>query len=241
MIWTENVCINSHDIDYNGVVTPTAIVRTMLECSNWQMRKCGPSLEYLRENGQAFLLNRFSLEVYKPLHTYDNITVRTWGCPAPRLLFPRCYEIWRDGELVSRAHAVMALIDIHSRKLLRTSEFHPNFDYEPDFETQLSEQLNVPRTNDELKELGSFFVGYGICDQNRHMNNTHYGDTLLSFVDTEGKYLTSMTIHFVQEAPMGEHVKVFGKTAEDGAYLFRTIRADGQVNCEARITMAHIS
>lgn len=238
MVWSEEIHISSHDVDYNGFVTPTAIVRYMMECANTQVNVCGPSNESLRENGEAFLLNRFSLEVKKPLFAYDHITVRTWGCPSQRLLFHRCFEILREGELVARGHAVMALIDIHTRKLLRTDHYHPNFDYEPDFEVPIDDHMSLPRTNDDMNLLGRYVVGYGVCDQNRHMNNTRYYDTLLSFVDTEGKWLKSITIHFVQEAPMGEEMTVYGTLSPDGDSLLRTMRPDGQVNCEAKIIMA---
>ena len=240
MIWTEHMRVNSHDTDYMGILSPTGIMRMMQECANLHVHHCGPSNEQTRKEGKAFLLSRFVLEVNAPLFTYDELDVQTWGSGGQRLLFNRCYRILRDGKEICRAHAVMALIRIADGKLLRQEDYHPNFTYEPDYETPMDDKINLPRNTQDMNLLGTFEANYSVCDRNCHMNNTRYGDALLSFVDTKDKYLKKLAIHYVQEATMGETMTVYGIGGEEGETLIRTIRPDGQVNCEAKIVMAPI-
>ena len=51
--------------------------------------------------------------------------------------------------------------------------------------------------------------------------------------------IRSVTIHYINEAPMGELVRVL-RAENDGIYYFRSIRADGKINTEAKIELCDI-
>ena len=66
-----------------------------------------------------------------------------------------------------------------------------------------------------------------------------YPDMYSNFLPLEGKMIKSITIHYNNEAIIGEKLRVSrAKIGED--YFFRTVRADGKVNSEAKIELADI-
>jgi acyl-ACP thioesterase len=90
-----------------------------------------------------------------------------------------------------------------------------------------------------MNAVGSYGVHYSDVDQNRHMNNTRYPDMYSSFIDMSGKYIRSITLNYRAEAMLGEKLRVERALNESG-YLFRTVRADGQINSEAQIVLDDI-
>ena len=240
MIWTTHCEINSHDIDYNGIATVTAIMRYMQESANIQVREMGPSNESLRKKGHAFILSRFSIEMNEPLHAYDKIASKTWGTGNKRLLFQRCFAIEKEERVVCRAHATMGLLDIPSRKLLTAEHYKAGFTYEENFDPPVDERMTLPKSCNEMEYMGEYRVGYAVVDMNRHMNNTRYADMLLGFVNMDKQWVKHFTIRFAQEAPLGETLKVYGK-CEGDAWVFRTLRSDGQLNAEAQFVLADIT
>ena len=240
MIWTTPYELSSHDVDFNGVVTATAIMKYMQESANIQVRTMGPSNESLRERGQAFILSRFAMECKKPLHAYDKVEAKTWGAGNRRLLFQRCFTIEKDGEEICRANATMGLLELPTHKLLTAEHYQAGFTYEPPFETPVDERMTLPKTNEEMTYLGDFRIGYQVCDMNRHMNNTRYADVLLGYIPMEGKWVKHLAIRFAREAAMDDTITIYGKEEEGGVYLFRTWRSDGQLNAEAKFVLGDL-
>jgi acyl-ACP thioesterase len=88
----------------------------------------------------------------------------------------------------------------------------------------------------ELHLVGERTVEYSDIDLNGHMNNTRYPDFLCGHIEggMKGQRVISMGISFVNEAPLGEVLKVYAGQS-DGVYYLRTLRHDGSVNVEAEI------
>jgi acyl-ACP thioesterase len=75
------------------------------------------------------------------------------------------------------------------------------------------------------------------------MNNTRYADMLWNFLPGhETKRITSLDISYLNEAPLGCELEVYGGDSADGeGYVFRTVRKeDGKVNVLAKITATEI-
>jgi acyl-ACP thioesterase len=90
-----------------------------------------------------------------------------------------------------------------------------------------------------MHKVGNYTVYYSDTDQNRHMNNTRYPDMYSNFLPLDGKRIRSMSIAYMNEAPLGEVLSV--EMAEnDGFYYFRTVRSDGKINSEAQIELCEI-
>ena len=239
MVWTEKMRVSAHDIDLNGNVRPSLILRYMQEAANQQLHNLGPSNEDLRAGGKAFILCRVGVHNPVPLHAYDEITVETWACPSKLTSFTRCARIYRRDELVAEMMTVWALVDLSDRRLCRVEELKLNFDTEEPLELPFAIRLRLPKEL-ELSAVSKRHIGYGDCDLNCHMNNTNYPDMLASCIDgIENKRVESFVISYIHEAPYDKDVSILmGSDGND--YFFSTQNEDGSVGVEARFTVSDI-
>ncbi len=237
---TEIYRINAHDVDYNGLLTPTGYMKYLQDCAYCQMETDGPSYDELFSRGLAFVLSRIRILFFEPVRAHEYVKATTWSCGGHAASFIRCYGMEKDGIEVARGKSVWALYDVNNRKLVRYADAEINYatDEEADVEMpKRPEFAGVP----EL--LGVRKVFYADADQNRHMNNTRYADMLWDFLPGhEDKRITSIDISYLNEAPLGEEIEVYGGAGADGdGYVFRTVRrSDGKVNALAKLTFTHI-
>ncbi len=228
--------VDIHDVDFNGVLRASSALKYMQNAAQEQLNSKGHTYDELRRQNLAFILSKVKLEIYKPLCAFEPYTATTYPSESRGYSFLRCHALECDGEVVARAASVWALIDTESRALVKVSDFDlrlpllPHNDILPDL-------IRAPL--DKLCDVGGFSVRYSDTDQNRHMNNTRYPDMYAEFLPLEHKMIRSLTIHYMNEAPVGENMRVL-RAESDGIYYFRSIRSDGKINTEAKMELCDI-
>lgn len=238
MRWSEKYFTNNHDLDFNGIVRTSVLMRCMQECANGQCRHFGPSNEALRDEGKAFLLSRFSAGFYETVYPYDSLTIESWGVESKGFSFYRCYRILREDEVVAEATSVWALVDIASRRPIRVSEYQPGFTYDEMLSLEMPSRIVFPQ-NTPPRLVKEHVISYGETDQNMHMNNTRYVDMLCDCLPMANKRVLRLSINFMNEAKYGDTVNIYALEQRDD-FLFRTVRADGKTNIEAHLTLCDI-
>lgn len=239
MFYTECYEVSTHDTDPFGVVRPSALLAFMQETADHQMRDKKPSYMDLYNEGKAFLLSRIAVKIHAPLHAYDKIAVESWPVESRGATFNRCYRITRAGQLIAEGQAYWALVDVNTRKLLRTTDVDlSNYQHGP---LHPVDGIRF-RAPDDLPTVGTHTVAYHETDVNRHMNNTRYADLLLDHIpDHDGRTFAEFSIHYKTEAPQGESLTICRsepKAAQDGERLFfRTLCQDGRTNIEAQVLL----
>lgn len=232
MKWTENFHVSPHDTDLNGIARPSPVLRYMQETANLQLYHLGPSNEYLREQGMAFILARMGMRMFAPLHPYEKITVQSWACDSRLSSFYRCGSISRGDEPIAELMTVWALIDIQNKRIYRTSEITMNFETDEMLGSDLLPRIQIPQAPVNIYERT---VGYSDVDLNRHMNNTNYPDMLCDYIgDMDGKRVTAISVNFKGEALLGEKFTIHMSNA-GGKYYFKTIKENGACGIEAMI------
>jgi acyl-ACP thioesterase len=230
-----NLFVDIHDVDYNGVAKTSALMRYIQSAAQTQLTQNGMSYEELRGMNRGFILSRIRMEISEPIKAYTPLTAVTYPCESRGYSFLRCYELLQDGRSVAKAISVWALIDTENRSLVRVNDFDLGLPTLAPNELTLG-HIKMPS---ELVDVGGYGVHYGDVDQNHHMNNTKYPDMYSNFLPLEGKMIKSITIHYNNEAIIGEKLRV-SRAKIGGDYYFRTVRADGKVNSEAKIELADI-
>jgi len=230
--FTTKHTVDIHDVDYNGTARASSLMKYIQSAAQTQLTESGMSYEELRSRGCVFLLSKIKMEFTAPLRAYEPILAETFPCNSRGYSFLRCYRLIRDGETVGRAASVWALVDTNNRSLIRVNDFELGLEtYEP---------LNLPIERivmpENMKQVGNYTVGYGDTDQNGHMNNTKYPDLYCSFLPMKNKMIESITISYLNEAPISEDLKVY-MAEYDGLYYVRTVRSDGKTNTEAEIKL----
>ena len=233
--YRRNFTVDIHDVDFNGVARASALMKYIQSAAELQLTDNGMSYKELRDRRRAFILSKIRMEFTDAVRAYEPLSAITFPCPSRGYSFLRCYQLLRDGITVGRAASVWALIDTDERSLVRVNDFELGLTTFPPLDL-LPGRIAMP---EGLTEVGTWCVGYGDTDQNRHMNNTKYPDMYASFLPISGRRIESITISYVSEAPLGEVLRV-ERGECDGVYYFRTTREDGRLNTEAEIKLCDI-
>ncbi len=231
-----NGYVDIHDVDFNGVLRTSCALKYMQNAAQEQLNSTGHTYEELKRNKLAFILSKVKLEIYKPMYAYQPYTATTYPCESRGYSFLRCHSLERDGEVIAHAASVWALVDTESRSLIKVNDFDLRLPLLP-HNNIVPDLIKAPV--DKLMNVGDFSVRYSDTDQNRHMNNTRYPDMYSEFLPLEGKMIRSLTIHYMNEAPIGEQMRVL-RAEEGGIYYFRSMRADGKINTEAKLELCDI-
>ena len=227
--------VDIHDVDFNGVAKTSSILRYIQSAAQSQLTENGMSYDELKSNNRAFILSKLKLEITKPLTAFTPIISATYPCDSRGYSFLRCYSLECDGATVARAVSVWALIDTESRSLVRVSDFDLRLPTLPGGDLTIG-HIHLPTA---LTDVGGYGVHYGDVDQNRHMNNTKYPDMYSNFLPLERKWISSITISYLNEAVIGDKLRV-QRAESDGRFYFRTLRSDGKVNSEAEIELSDL-
>lgn len=233
--YKQNITVDIHDVDYNGVAKTSSILRYIQSAAQSQLTEKNMSYGELREMGRAFILSRLNMAVPKPLTAYTPLTAVSYPCESRGYTFLRCYELLCEGETVARAISAWALIDTETRALVRVNDFNLPISTLPPIDLALP-RIILPT---ELSDVGGYGVHYGDVDQNMHMNNTKYPDMYSNFLPLKDKMISRIAINYSSEAALGEKLRVM-RACRDGVYYFRTTRSDGKTNSEAEIELTDI-
>jgi len=249
MKFSYQIKTNWHDTDANRCVRPSKIVEYMQETANRQCESSGLPLEKLRdEKGLAFILGAISINIYKPLHAYENIEVRTWCKEAKSFIFMRYFDILRDGELISEASSTWVLIDINTKNMVRAS----NFDFLDDkfyYDEPIDPAALLPKAkiakDAALFEVGKRKIMYSDIDYNMHMNNTHYPDMICDHLaEMTGDipyFVSAMSLSYVKESHLGTTLTITrGEMQDDGTINVRTLNEAGETCLEAVVKLSAI-
>ena len=226
-----------HDVDHNGIVRASSLMRYIQSAAQTQLTLNGMSYDELKDMKRAFILSRIKLEFTEPVRAYEPITAITYPCESRGYSFLRCYALEKNGRTIGRAVSMWALIDTETRALVKVNDFELGLDTHEPHSLALT-RFTMPTA---IREVGTYTVNYGDLDQNCHMNNTRYPDMYSNFLPLDGMRIRSISINYKNEAPRGARLRVERADAIDGrTYYFRTVREDGQVNTEAEIELEEV-
>ncbi len=236
MLYSEKYHVRWHDTDARREMRPSEVLAYMQECANHQFRTHAKTLDAMRdEDGVGFILSRIAIDFLAPIHTYEEIEVRTATCEGHGLCFPRRFEILRDGEVVARAMSHWAMVRVSDRTLLRVSEAPLSFGDEPEIAIAAPLRFRAPREL-TFERVGERRIGYADLDYNMHMNNTKYPDTVCDFLpDPLGVRVTGMSLVYHREAAFGDLLAVERAAHGQGNFYIRT-KKDGTVCLEAFVS-----
>ncbi len=233
--YSNYLTVDVHDIDHNGVASASSLMRYIQSAAQSQLTDKGLSYDRLRELNRAFILSRITLEFNESVRAYDRLEAMTFPCHSHAFTFLRCYQLKRGDDIIGRAVSAWALVDTEKHSLVKVNDFELGIKTYAPLDLALA-RIVMPC---ELTKIGKYHVNYGDIDQNKHMNNTKYPDMYSNFLPLDGKRIDKITISYLNEAPMGSILTV-DRAFSDDNYYFRTTRADGKVNSEAKIHLTSI-
>ena len=235
MKWSESYTVNIHDLDQNGNMRPSAVLRCMQSAAYNQLEASPLCSEYLKSRSLAFILSKINIDFLKPLHKDDSVTVQSWPHGERGFSFFRSYRILRGDELCASACSVWALTDMQTRRLAKTGDV-PSLPIDrEEAAVSLPARIAVP-SNDVLCPCGEYSVCFADIDANHHMNNTRYPDMLCNFIpDMDQKIVRALAINFQTEARQFESLQIMRAPLPDRIWYFQSMHGDGKTNIEAYV------
>ena len=240
--YTEETRIGTYNCDRNRVVKLSGILQATQEAGRKQMAIQKPSYDDLQAEGKALMLSRLDLEIYETLYFDELVTISSWPCESARATFLRRYVIERDGRVIIEASTQWALVDMETRKVLKTEEVDFSNYYMGEYKELYKEKLRLPK-DAKLNEVGKYEIHYSDLDYNGHMNNTYYADVLCDRVpeiEAGTHRIGSFRIHYSKEASLGETFTIMRGKNADGKYMFKTLKENGEVNITAEIGLTEL-
>lgn len=256
--YTERARLDTYRVDKNKIGKASGIWQLMQEAACHQMEAERPSYSDLLAEGKALMLARVDLAIPEEIFLDEDLIASSWPCQSNRATFLRNYTLQRNGSPVAIADTQWSLVDIESRKILKVSEVDFSNYWMGERSLLIGEKFKIAKeTAESMREVGNKRVSYSDLDYNGHMNNTYYLDVLCNFIPelAEGTHRVSFVrIHYSKEAPLGDKLKILSTEAisvsaeekraygvpAERKYIFRTEKADGELNIEAEIVIASI-
>lgn len=228
--------------DQNKYAKASGILQITQKAGNSQMERDRPTYDEITAQGKAFMLSRLDFEVYEPIVADEMYTISSWACEGSRATFPRNYSIERDGKTLVMVSSYWVLVDIESRKLLKVDDVNIDNYYIGEFVELYKDKLKVPRDL-EFEEVGKKEIMYCDLDTNGHMNNTYYMDVVSNYIPElpAGTHrIKSVRLHYSKEAPFGDTITIFRAKVEEGKYLFKTVKENGEMNIACEVGLVEL-
>lgn len=247
MFYSENYVIDTYASDANEMVKPSGVIQMMQAAGDGQMCAERPSYSEILEQGITVLLNRLDLNILTEVKRGDEVKVVTWPCPGKRVVLPRIYEMWRDGQKVAEVSSQWSAVNIEERKILSSDQVDFSNYTMGEFYEAAEGRFKIPSDVEaEMETAAVRKVGYSNSDCNGHMNNTYYLDFFCDEIpelEAGTHRVSTVRIHFMKEAMVGNKltIKRSKKMApREGAdhearYMFKSLLEDGTGNVAAEI------
>jgi len=213
MIYKQEEKIGFYDIDANGNIKLTALLKYINEAAWTNAEDLGASMETTIHSGVTFIIQRFGLRIFKTPKLNQKVTVQTWPAAMTRIAFKRNGSMLdEDGNKLMEWESLWVLLDINERKIRRPNAFPIEF--------PLYGQMGVTVESDKIapfeekEQLASYnhIVQFSELDLNMHMSNAIYADLIanvLSLKPTPNiQGWKDVYFNYVNEAKLNDEITV---------------------------------
>ena len=209
----------TYDVLPDGNLKPSAFQKYCQQIAVDDVSATGATYRALKERGMAFVLMRYAAAFPKEVRATDEVVLKTHAYKCDGVMFYRCFELHRDGDLVAVADTRWVLLDIRKRTILRPAQY--TFRIE---ETapgaplpEIDRRIPVEKTDARAERR----VRFTEMDENGHLNNCSYTDWAIDDapLDLDRVRIKSVCIHFDHEAYRDDLLELSYQKNPDGCSL----------------------
>ena len=225
MIFTIPVTTRVEDFDQRGLLTPTALLSIFENTAVRHAETVGysPMNDSLR-NGMAWVITNWRVEMDRAPAYDEPFTASTWLCNNPRQATREMLLRTREGEVLARGQARLALVQRSTGKpCLPTPERLAA--YQPEQTTAFSDRLPRLRPPAGYTDRQSVQLRRSDMDYNDHLHNTAYLNLALDAAPQEilSQGVRSIRISYRSPLRRGDPL-VLKSTRQDGGWLVSFVR-----------------
>lgn len=208
--YTYPVRVTSFDADRERRIKWSSVLKFQQEAGELHLREGGLPYEQLYDDGMIFVTLRSVVRFYERPVMDEALTLTTWHRENRGVQFFRSYQFHTpDGRLAMEGTSSFALLDPHTRKLLRPRVFMEyGIRTQPERVPGVGDPKKLKLPEDQLTIAGERIIRYSDIDYNGHLNNTVYADILADYLPRELNALQTdcFTICFEGEALEGDRL-----------------------------------
>ena len=214
--------VTSADTDMFSRLRPGALVNYLIQSAISSAENLGFGFGDLKENHLFWVLNRLTIEIYRPVKWSEEIKVETWPKDVERIFFLRDFIV-RDTneEIVAKANSAWLAIDLKTKRpsgyvnenmqaFTRLKDLYA-LDYPP-------EKLGVVGADSSKEIVPSYFD----IDLNKHVTSTRYVDWMMDTFSVDfhkENYPKHLSINYQKETMIGECVQLKHQAEENNHYF----------------------
>ena len=224
MIYQQEKIVSFYDLDANGNIKLTALLKYMNEASWFHAEELGAGIDKTLEVNLAFIIQRIGIRIFKIPELNQKIMIQTWPAEETRSAFKRNGDIHDEaGDKIIEWESLWVLIDINERKIKRPSASPTEFPLSGKRGVEVkANKIVMP----EAKEpIGSYkhTVQFSELDINLHMNNAIYGDLIANvlalFPAPNIKKWKEVQFNYINEAKLSDEVAVNAYQSNNSLFI----------------------
>lgn len=211
VVTTKEYEVHYYEVNHNKEVLFTSLMNYFGDISNYQSEQRKVGIEYMNEQGIAWVIFKWDINVKRYPKYGEKVKVTTEPFSFRKFYAYRKFTVKDEsGNVIVTADSVWMLIDCNKRKPLRIT----NAMYEAyGLTIEDNEEIKIKklRSPEEFDGEKHFYVRYSDIDTNNHVNNVNYVAWAIESVPEEimSNYkLSNVIVTYEKETYYGDMVKV---------------------------------
>jgi len=211
LILKSKYTITSADTDMLSRLKLSSLVNNLIQTAITSAEKLDLGLSALKRENLFWVLNRLTLEIFRPIRWGETIEVETWPKNIERVFFLRDFIV-RDsaGEIVAKATSAWLSIDFKSKrpKTLKGEKM------EEIIQLKDNHALNYsPLKLGEIEKKSSRLItpSYFDIDLNKHVTSTRYIDWMMDNFTLDfhkRNYPKHLSVNYMKETMCDETIEL---------------------------------
>lgn len=225
--------IHFGQIDNRGIARPSAFFEMAQDTATLHAYQVGLSREQVNA---LWVLSRVKMELTRPLHPYEHLTVQTWCAGIKGAAWIRPFRFLVGGEQIGTAISTWAMLDQTTHRIIRPSTIEQAKRY---MGVAVDPALLPGKLACEnLTEHHIHPVCYSDLDVNNHVNNVKIVDILSDGLDLNlgADYVSAIQVNYTMESHHGDRLRIL--TGEKNGTRCVFGEAAGQIHFEGAVTLA---
>lgn len=215
-MYTFNSRVRYSELNHKKMIMDSSsIINYFQDCSTFQSEDLNRGLNFLQSKNRVWLLNGWQLQILRPMHLGDYITVGTWAYDFKGFYGYRNFIMKnQEDDVLAVANSIWVYLDTDTGKPTRIPKDHAGYELEPPYPMEyFGRKIELPEHHD-LKT--PFDVVKSNIDSYNHVNNGQYIKMAEGFLP-DSFLVESLRVEYRMQAVLGDTILPM-VSAEDGRY-----------------------
>ncbi len=205
MRYTYTQPVRYSETDETGHLSLGALIDLFQDTATMHSESVGYGVKYLKEQGLAWILASWQIEIAHMPEIGTKVQSTTWGYEFKGFYGMRnCVLTGEDGGVYAWSNSVWILFDVHKQRPVKISDemidrFGPEERYDMEY---ASRKLPVVKEGEAAEH---FFITQAHLDTNHHVNNAQYVRFAQSYVP-DGFPVSGMQVEYRGQAHLGDEI-----------------------------------